>query len=360
MAPMLPLPMAALLSLTITFKVEKSLNYINAVVGQALENCATRSPWLSMPIIGALWTQKVCSWRDYITFDCICSHFTRDGDTISQLIRSCFASFLGLPGSNQPTPHCSLNALLGGAITGNGHPLPVGPGYIYLRTCRTFQDVRFISNFIICLIIDRAQQMAAGCTSNAPANLKSGKSSLTAAVAGIQDAVSLGASLICIAGGLRLVQVLYENTLPEVFILGKEEEVEPARGIAPVLKGYALAYTAIHCGAFVWGVGKASLPFTVVYPSRLGQAFVMHMEFIARVMDGNVRLDCDSAMWKSYVLCFLGLLVQLVPAWLQKIRNETLEKLANGLRRWDECELALQLLERGGPAALTAAVKFVL
>ena len=63
---MLPLPMAALVSLTITFKLDRSLEYIQGVIGQALENCAGGSSWPSMPIIGALWTQKVRRWHDFI------------------------------------------------------------------------------------------------------------------------------------------------------------------------------------------------------------------------------------------------------------------------------------------------------
>uniref|UniRef100_A0A6V7QT18 Uncharacterized protein n=1 Tax=Ananas comosus var. bracteatus TaxID=296719 RepID=A0A6V7QT18_ANACO len=44
MPPMLPLPMAALVSLTITFKLDKNSEYIHGVVGQALENCAGGAP----------------------------------------------------------------------------------------------------------------------------------------------------------------------------------------------------------------------------------------------------------------------------------------------------------------------------
>ncbi|KAI5430536.1 hypothetical protein KIW84_034930 [Lathyrus oleraceus] len=51
---MLSLPMAALVSLSITFKLDKSLEYIHAITGAALENCASGFPWPSMPVIVSL------------------------------------------------------------------------------------------------------------------------------------------------------------------------------------------------------------------------------------------------------------------------------------------------------------------
>ncbi|KAI5424106.1 hypothetical protein KIW84_030356 [Lathyrus oleraceus] len=51
---MLSLPMAALVSLSITFKLDKSLEYIHAITGAALENCASSCPWPSMHVIVSL------------------------------------------------------------------------------------------------------------------------------------------------------------------------------------------------------------------------------------------------------------------------------------------------------------------
>lgn len=41
------------------------------------------------------------------------------------------------------------------------------------------------------------------------------------------------------------------------------------------------------------------------------------------------------------------------------MKLETLRKLANGLRGWHECELALSLLERGGIAAIGSVAELV-
>ncbi|XP_028764479.1 mediator of RNA polymerase II transcription subunit 33A isoform X2 [Neltuma alba] len=90
---MLPLPMAALVSLTITFKLEKSQEYIHAVAGAALENCASNCPWPSMPIIGSLWAQKVRRWHNFIVVSCSRSVFRHNKDCVTQLLRSCFSSF---------------------------------------------------------------------------------------------------------------------------------------------------------------------------------------------------------------------------------------------------------------------------
>lgn len=111
---MLPLPMAALVSLTITSKLERNLEYIHAVIGQALENCSTGCSWPSMPIIGALWSMKVKRWHDFVVFSCTLCPFSRDKDAVAQLIRSCFSSFFGHPGTSPHlTSHRGVSGLLG-------------------------------------------------------------------------------------------------------------------------------------------------------------------------------------------------------------------------------------------------------
>ncbi|TKY65627.1 Mediator of RNA polymerase II transcription subunit 33A [Spatholobus suberectus] len=91
---LLPLPMAALVSLSITFKLDKSLEYMHAITGAALENCASGCPWPSMPIIGSLWAQKVRRWHNFIVVSGSRSVFRHNNESVAQLLRSCFASFL--------------------------------------------------------------------------------------------------------------------------------------------------------------------------------------------------------------------------------------------------------------------------
>lgn len=64
-------------------------------------------------------------------------------------------------------------------------------------------------------------------------------------------------------------------------------------------------------------------------------------------------------MESLYVL-FLGLVLHYAPVWLSDVSAETLKKLAKGLRSWHENELALSLLERGGPSAMTSVIESIL
>ncbi|KAJ6812124.1 putative mediator of RNA polymerase II transcription subunit 33A [Iris pallida] len=360
MDPILPLPMAALVSLTITFKLDKSLSYIFNVVGQALENCASGCSWPSMPIIGALWTQKVSRWHDYIIFACALSPFTRDKSAVAQLIRSCFSSFLGQD-SPHLTSHGGINGLLGHTISNGGAPLPISPGFLYLRTCRTFRDTHFVSSVILSLVVERANVLAARCSSSGPICLKSAQSSLASAAAGVREAATLGASLLCIAGGGQLVQVLYEETLP-MSLLSERPGKEGTEDVGPmsVLEGYAMAYFVILCGVYVWGVRDRSPTYSLMFVSKRARALGVHMECMVEVIEGNIAVKCDAATLKAYVTCLVGLLVELVPAWVPGIKKEVLLRIVNGLRVWHEGELALELLKCGGVELMTAVVESVL
>ena len=361
MPPMLPLPMAALVSLSITFKLDKSLDCTHGIVGQALENCATGSSWPSMPIIGALWTQKVRRWHDFIVLSCSLSPFTQDKNAVTQLIRSCFSSFLGpsVTGGSHLSANRGVNGLLGQAMADQGVRLPVAPGFLYLRTCRTFHDPHFVTDVILKLVIEWANKLGNEWACGGPARLRSGRLSLAAAVSGVKEVANLGASLLCIAGGVQLVQLLYEESLPTL-LLSAGEELGGAGPVSNILEGYVMAYMLILSGAFVWGIGNTSPAYSSAYSSRRARVIGMHMDFVAGVVEGNISLGCDPAMWKAYVSCFVGLLVSFVPTWVPEVKQLTLRKLASGLRGWHECDLALSLLEHGGPAAMDAVVESVL
>ncbi|WOL04556.1 mediator of RNA polymerase II transcription subunit 33A-like [Canna indica] len=359
--PMLPLPMAALVSLTITFKLDKSLEHIHGVYGQALENCATNCTWPSMPIIGALWAQKVRRWHDFIVLACSRSPFSREKDAIVQLIRSCFSSFLGPPvaGGSHITSHRGVTGLLGQFMSEKGVRLPVAPGFLYLRTCRAFHDVRFFIEIIFKLVLEWVNKLATECGSGGPARLKSSRISLAAAASGVQQAATLGASLLFIAGGMQLVQRLYEETWPTMLLLPGVEKLGGDGPASSILQGYAMAYMLILCGALVWGVGNTS-QLASVFSKRRARVIGIHMDFLAGALEGNIILGCDPATWKAYVSCFVGLLVNFAPAWVPEVKQESLRKLASGLRGWQECDLALSLLELGGPSSMTAVVESML
>ncbi|KAL2509777.1 Mediator of RNA polymerase II transcription subunit 33A [Forsythia ovata] len=270
--PMLPLPMAALVSLTITFKLDKSREYI-----------------------------LCCCWT---CFGELC--FKQNGEAVSQLLRSCFTSFLGSlhPSTSSLLTGKGVNSLLGNFISARGLKPPVAPGFLYLRSCRTILHIQHVNN-----------------------------------------------------GGLRLVQELYQETVPTwLFSAGKGKFGEVS-AVCQILEGYAMAYLLVLSGAFVWGVG-AKRPSRGL--SRRSRIVGAHMDFIAGVLSGNILLECDAITWKAYVSCLVGLTVSFAPIWIQEVKPETLRILANGLRGWHECELALTLLERGGTATMGSVAEMLL
>lgn len=346
---MLPLPMAAMVSLTITFKLDKSLEYIHGVAGPALENCASACPWPCMPIISALWAQKVRRWHNFIVVSCCRSVIRQDQEAIAQLLRSCFATFLE-PLHVSATPG-GVTGLLGNSVASHGGRIRLTPGFLYLRTCRTTHNVHFVNDVILEQVAESARMSAIGWTHAGSARLKSGKASLATAAAWAKEVAVLGASLLCASGGGQLVRILYTETMPTWLISFREQKVGVAAGPAScIMEGYALAYLLFISGTFAWGIGSTSV--VPLASSRRTRVVGIHMDFMARALEGNVSLGCDPATWKAYVSSFVGLVVTYAPAWIPELKQETLRKLANGLRGWHECELALALLERGGEAAI--------
>ncbi|KAL5197425.1 hypothetical protein ABZP36_000937 [Zizania latifolia] len=358
--PMLPLPMAALVSLTITFKLDKNLEYIHAIIGQAIENCAGGTSWPSMPIIGALWTQKVRRWHDFIVLSCLRSPFAGDKDAVAQLIQSCFSSFLRSSSSGSDfTANRGVSALMGDSITGHGLQLPMAPGFIYLRTCRTFHDTYFVSEVILKQVIEWADKLANGWSSSAPPHLKSGRTPLSGAACMAHQVAMLGGGLLCVAGGPLLVQVLYEETLPTLLLSAREHGLKNPGPVSSTLQGYAMANMLFFCGSLLWGEERTSV-MKLSFLSRRPRVVGTHMDFIAAVLDGQILLGCDHGTWKAYVSRFVFLVVKFVPSWLRDIKLDTLKKIAAGLRSWNEHDLALSLLERGGPQAISTVVEILL
>nr|CAN60712.1 hypothetical protein VITISV_036441 [Vitis vinifera] len=355
---MLPLPMAALVSLTITFKLDKRLEYIHAVAGTSLANCASSCPWPSMPIIGSLWVQKVRRWHNFIVGSCSLSVFRQDKEAVAQLLRSCFTSFLGLFHVSK-SPLASQNGVVGllGDINWAHCVCPsIAPGLLYLRSCRTIHNVQYVNHVIIGLVAEFARELASRWASKDSQQLKSSQSSLALATTKVKEVATLGASLLCVTGGIQLVQELYQETLPTWLLSTREEKLGEVSSVSRIMEGYAMAYLLVLSGSFIWGLGARPPSWTFSIRARIVRT---HLDFLAGVLEGNISLGCDPATWKSYVSCLVGLLVSLAPTWIRDVKRETLRKLANGLRGWHECELALSLLEKGGPATLGSAAELV-
>lgn len=348
---MLPLPVAALVSLTITFKLTKSLEYIHAVVGPALENCASGCPWPSIPIIGSLWAQKVRRWHNFIVVSCSRSVFRQNKEAVSQLLRSCFSSFVGSvhDATSLLTNQRRINGLLGSVLASPGICPSLAPGFLYLRSCRSIHNIRCVNDVIVGLVVEYARESAIRWASTDSPRLKSSEASLAPAIRKAREIATLGASLLAVTGSLQLVQELYQETMPTWLLSSRQEKVGQVSVVACIMEGYALAYFLILSGSLVWGVGDKPPSWAVSRRSRILGA---HMDFLVRVLEGNVSLGCDPSTWKAYISCTVGLMVSCAPAWIREVKLETLQKLAVGLMGWHENELALSLLERGGVGAM--------
>ncbi|GMJ01853.1 REF4-related 1 [Hibiscus trionum] len=357
----LPLPLAAFVSLTITYKIDKASERFLNLAGPALESLAADCPWPCMPIVASLWTQKAKRWFDFLVFSASRTIFLHNSDATVQLLKSCFTATLGL--NIAPiSSNGGVGALLGHGFGSHfcGGLSPVAPGILYLRIYRSMRDMVFITEELVSLLMHSVKEIA--CSGKLKQKLKTSKNgtkygqvSLAAAMNRVKLAASLAASLVWLSGGLGLVQSLIKETLPSWFISVHRSDREEGSGLVAMLGGYALAYFAVLCGAFAWGVDSSSSA-SKRRPKILGS----HMEFLASALDGKISLGCDGATWHAYVSGFVSLMVGCTPNWVLEVDVDVLRRLSKGLRQWDEEELALALLGIGGVGTMGAAAELII
>lgn len=357
----LPLPLAAFVSLTITYKLDSVSERFLNLAGPALENLAAGCPWPSMPIVASLWVQKVKRWNDYLTFSASRTVFQQNRDAVVQLLKSCFTATLGLS-------ICSSGGV--GALLGHGFGShfsgglsPVAPGILYLRIYRSIRDIIFVTETILSLLVFSVKEVAAnGLSRERIDKLKKtkygaqyGQVSLAAAMSKVKLAAELGASLLWLSGGSGLILTLFQETLPSWFLSmhGSGQE-GGSGGMTAMLSGYTLAYFTVLCGAFAWSV--ESVPAAKRRPRILGR----YMKFLAGALDGKITLGCDGSTWRAYVTCFVGLMVQCAPMWVTELEVGVSKRVSRGLRQWNEEDLALALLAGGGIGAMGAAAELII
>ncbi|KAJ6722052.1 hypothetical protein OIU85_025073 [Salix viminalis] len=110
----LPLPLAAFVSLTITYKIDKASERFLNLAGPALESLAAGCPWPCMPIVASLWTQKAKRWFDFLAFSASRTVFLHNNDAVFQLLKSCFSATLAVHMSEQEEGCQGMVATLGG------------------------------------------------------------------------------------------------------------------------------------------------------------------------------------------------------------------------------------------------------
>lgn len=360
----LPLPLAAFVSLTITYKLDRFSERFLNLAGPALESLAAGCPWPSMPIVASLWAQKVKRWNDFLIFSASRTVFQQNRDAVVQLLKSCFTATLGL----SPASICSNGGV--GALLGHGFGShfsggfsPVAPGILYLRIYRSIRDIMFVTETILSLLVFSVKEAAAnGLSRERIDKLKKtkygaryGQVSLSAAMSKVKLAAELGASLLWLSGGSGLILTLFQETLPSWFLSMHGSEQEGwSGGMTAMLVGYTLAYFTVLCGAFAWSV--ESVPGAKRRARILGR----HMEFLAGALDGKITLGCDWSTWRAYVTCFVGLMVRSAPIWVTEMEVNVLKRVSRGLRQWNEEDLALALLAGGGISAMGAAAELII
>ncbi|KAG2727387.1 hypothetical protein I3843_01G150500 [Carya illinoinensis] len=361
----LPLPLAAFVSLTITYKIDRASERFLNLAGPALESLAAGCPWPCMPIVASLWTQKAKHWSDFLVFSASRTVFLHNSDAMVQLLKSCFTATLGL-NAMPISSSGGVGALLGHGFGSHfcGGISPVAPGILYLRVYRSIRDIVFITEEVVSLLMHSVREIvSSGIPRERLEKLRTSKIgmryrqvSLAAAMTRVKLAAALGASLVWLSGGLSLVQSLIKETLPSLFIsVHRSEQEEGSEGMVAMLGGYALAYFVVLCGAFAWGVDSTSSA-SKRRPKILGT----HLEFLASAVDGKISLGCDWATWRAYVSGFVTLMVGCTPNWVLEVNGDVLKRLSNGLRQWDEEELALALLGIGGVGTMGAAAELII
>jgi hypothetical protein len=369
----LPLPVATLIGLTITFKLEKASDLVLSVAGPGLESCSGGGPF-SMQVVAALWAQKVRRWHDYIVHIAAYAVFKQNKEATLQLLRSCFAVTLSTPSAL--TNKLQLNGGVG-ALLGHGQhfahgPETIAPGMMYLRSFPLLHDIMFLSDETLVLVADAAKDLGAqgdldsDSSGPLPGNggrLRCVQPSLATCMSRAVQATSLGASLLYVSGGTTLVAKLFTQSLPTWFLSGSGSKSPQASGNM-VLEGFVIAHFAVLSGALAWGVsaskGIQASPGMAPLNMRRHYVLGLHMNFLASGMGGEISVACDHTIWRSYVVGFIALMVTCTPVWILDLEVETLRKLATGLRFWHEHQLATALLERGGPSALGAAAELTL
>ncbi|GAB2266444.1 Mediator of RNA polymerase II transcription subunit 33B [Dionaea muscipula] len=302
-----------------------------------------------MPVVASLWTQKVKRWSDFLIFSASRTIFLHNKDAVVQLLKSCFkATTLGLG-------RCSVGTLLGNGFGSHftGGISPVAPGILYLRVYRSIREIMALAEEFVSLMMLSVKELVA---SNRLSNRKDTSGtryrqfSLAEALTQVKIAASLGAALLWLSGGSCLVQCLIKETLPSWFM--SFDRTQP--GAPSMLGGYALAYFAVLCGAFAWGVDSSSSS------KRRKRILGHHMKFLASALDGKISLGCDPVMWHAYVSGFVSLMVGSLPSWVLEADDEVLKRLSQGLRRWNEEELAFSLLAEGGIGTMGAAAELII
>ena len=125
-----------------------------------------------------------------------------------------------------------MNGLLGSTISACAIRPSIAPGFLYLRSCQNIHNVQYVNDVIVGLVVEYAGELAAGWASMDSPCLKSNQASLSLATARAREVATLVASLLCVMGGVHLVQELFRDTTP-IWLLSSRKETPQGRLCVP-------------------------------------------------------------------------------------------------------------------------------
>ena len=141
---------------------------------------------------------------------------TKEGAVV-QLLRSCFASTLGL-GSACIYNNGGVGTLLGHGFGSHysGGFTPVAPGFLYLRVYRSIRDVMFLTDEIVSLLMLSVRDIANGGLPKGEVEklkktkygIRYGQVSLAASMTRVKHAALLVASILWTSGGFMVEQTM--------------------------------------------------------------------------------------------------------------------------------------------------------
>jgi len=301
-------------------------------------------------------------WRDYFLLRASGTVFHHNKDAVVQLLKSCFTSTLGL-GSTCMNNNGGVGVLLGHGLASHS---PVAPGILYLRVYRFIGDITFLNKEIMSILLLSVRDIASSELPKGDVKkqlnkikygMKCGQVSLVRYMARVKQAALLGASLVWISGGQKLVQSLIRGTVPSWFLSADTLDQDDGETgvLVAMLSGYALAYFVMLSVAFAWGIDHYSVP-----PNRRAKVIAVHLDFLANTMEKLTALSCHRATWQAYVSGFVSLIVGCTPMWIREVDAELLKRLSKRLRQLNEDELALRLLEIGGIGVMGTAAEMII
>ncbi|XP_028223664.1 mediator of RNA polymerase II transcription subunit 33B-like [Glycine soja] len=362
----LPFPLAAFVSLTLTYKLDKATEPFLALIAPAMNAVASGCPWPSLPIVTSLWIQKVKRWSNYFVLSASSTVFHHNKDAIAQLLKSCFTSTLGL-GYGSIYNNGGVSALLGdGSVSRISNGIsPVAPGILYIRVYRSIGDITLLIKEIVPILmlsvtdIASSDLMPKGVVrkpKKTKFGVKYGQVSLARSMARVKHAALLGASLVWISGGQKLIQYLMRETLPSWFLSATmfEQDGGESGVMVAKLKGYALAFFVFLSAAFAWGIDNS------YSPKQRAEVVGLHLKFLASTLNRNGAMFSRCTTWKAYVSGLVSLMVGQAPSWVREVDADLLKRLSWGLSQMDEHKLALRLLEIGGIGVMGAAAEMII